>query len=769
MSQYQSIKRLLLPVIKGLPWIIAFMLIFFLFAVRMLYYATPIYEGVSKIKLADSREGASNANLYKDFDYFANSTKIEAEVELLKSQELVSATLDSLDFDVTYVRTGKIRNMDMYHESPFLVLYDIKNKKGYDEKYHVNIIDQNHFDLILPGTKNKIHGEFYKTIQTENVNLTFTKNPFINRKKKFDFIGTYYFIINSRQALIDQVTDKLDVTSSEKDVPIIRISYRSPVAEKSALVANKIAEAYINDYINYKIKSAQNVVTFIDSQLKEISDKLKNSEDSIETYRNKKNIIDFTQETETDLRKISQLKIQLANLTMNQAAIDTLQHYINETKRNFLDLSPIFEAYNDLLSTEMIKKIKDLQLEKSDLLLKYKPMNEKVQVIDRKINDYISYIRESLKSSSKNIEIKKDEIKKTITDAEGKFIGLPGREKHMTILERDFKLNEKIFNFLSEKRTDAVIAEHATMSFHRIIATADIPEVPVSPKKNLIIIFSIFLGLIFGIIFVYVKSMIRGRIEDKADIEKYSVIPIVGSIKNYSKDKLHIKNDFNTLAGSLIFHKILNRHNIIAVSSSLPGEGKSFVAWHLANSLADIGYRTLIVDLNFNKQSEFIKENIHSDLGINDIVFGSATTDQVIQQYKNLLDMLPIGNLTKPVVALVSDEKFLALMKELKQKYDAVILTLPAATLAIETISLLQHADTCLYLLRIGYSQKQYISHADFLVNEYKLNNVYYVMNGAHKATDFSGQYTGSWFSYEERKVKGVVSLIKHYYNFYIR
>ena len=157
MSQYQSIKRLLLPVIKGLPWILAFMLFFFLFAFRMLYYATPIYEGISKIKLADSREGASNANLYKNFDYFVNSTQIEAEVELLKSQELISATLDSLDFDVTYFRIGKIRNMDMYHETPFLVLFDIKNKKGYDEKYHINIIDQNHFDLVLPDSEDKIH------------------------------------------------------------------------------------------------------------------------------------------------------------------------------------------------------------------------------------------------------------------------------------------------------------------------------------------------------------------------------------------------------------------------------------------------------------------------------------------------------------------------------------------------------------------------------------------------------------------------------------
>ena len=172
---------------------------------------------------------------------------------------------------------------------------------------------------------------------------------------------------------------------------------------------------------------------------------------------------------------------------MNLDAIEELNSYIEEGQENFLELAPNFEAFTDLLSTEIIKEIKALQAKKRDLLITFTPTNEKVTVIDAKISDLTSYLAESINNTRKNLKIKYERITNEINAAETVFEVIPEKERMLKILNREFKIYQQSYIFLNEKRIEAEIAQAAKISFHRIITYAQTPKEPISPNGIIIL------------------------------------------------------------------------------------------------------------------------------------------------------------------------------------------------------------------------------------------------------------------------------------------
>ncbi|MCZ8285072.1 MAG: hypothetical protein O9353_06410, partial [Bacteroidia bacterium] len=283
----------------------------------------------------------------------------------------------------------------------------------------------------------------------------------ISGKKGIKIIDTYEFEFLSKEKLIEKIDNNLDIVSTDKDVPVIRINLKSNVPDKASMFVNKLAQTYIQDYIESKYRAANVTVNFLNQQIKEASEKLAQSENKIEDYRNENSIVNMKQETETDLRKVSQLKIQQTNIKMNLEAIDELNKYIAFGKDNFLALAPNFEAFTDLLSTEIIKSIKKLQSEKKDMLLTFTPDDERVLVIDEKLKDLTSYLIESIKNTKINLQVKYDRLSNDIKEAEQVFLTVPEKEKNMLIMTRDFDLLQSSYNFLNEKKIEAEIAQAA--------------------------------------------------------------------------------------------------------------------------------------------------------------------------------------------------------------------------------------------------------------------------------------------------------------------
>ncbi|MBB5647186.1 exopolysaccharide transport family protein [Pedobacter cryoconitis] len=583
------------PLYRGLPIILLTVFSAVFVAKKYLKYTTPEYESTAKIKLADIHEGVNNSNLFKDFDVFATSNKIGAEVELLKSKVLAIKVIEKLPLKTSIYRVGELHKTELYNRSPFIVSTVIRNKKWLDDNFSLHIHADSLFTLVTP-TGETIDGILNHLITNKMADIMISRNDYLLKSRPgLQVNDNYAFIVHSDEKLADDLIAGLDVMAVDKDIPVLRISYKCPVAQKSADVVNTLSAAYIADYIEQKYKSADTTEDFLNKQLHTYSKKLSSSENAIQQYRDQHAIINIPQETETDLRKIADLKKQLASVKMNLNAVDSLDQYMKNGKEKFLQLAPNFEAFTDLLSTELVKKAKELQQERSDLLLRFTPEHEKVKVIDEKLKDISDYMLESIKNTQSNLSIKYRDLDQSIQESEKVFSGLPGREKNMTVLERNFGLNDQVYRFLQGKRTEAEIAKAATISFHRIISAGEVSDKPVSPNVTIIMILSFILGVVGGIALVYIVHALKSRVNNENTINRLSDLPVIAAIP-YLKSPIEREHFFKNWVLQMELKDMLKKGTVMVISSFTHHEGKSFITAAISHELKVLNHNFLFID-----------------------------------------------------------------------------------------------------------------------------------------------------------------------------
>jgi len=702
-----EIKGILKPLLRGLPIIILSMIIGFLISKKYLGYVTPMYESTAKLKLADISEGIPNENLFKDFDVFASANKIAGEIEVLKSSDLILSALSELDFNLEIFRVGSIRSVELYHQSPLTIKLLNGSGKAYDNRFKLKVISLKQFEIYNAKNEKLLEAKFNEVQNfLDNKIIISLNDSLIKSKIGIKIIDLYEFEFYSSQRLIEKINNNLDIIAVDKDVPVIRINYKSNIPEKAKLFVNQLAQTYITDYIDSKYKAANITVKFLDDQIKSASERLAKSENQIEDFRNSKSIINIKQETETDLKKLSELKIQQGNLKMNLEAIEELNRYIEFGKDQFLTLAPNFEAFTDLLSTEIVKTIKKLQAEKKDLMLVYTENDDKVKIIDSKINDLVLYLIESIKNTKINLRIKYNELNKVIEESEKKFIGLPQKEKNMNILNRDFDLLQSSYNFLNEKRIEAEIAQSAKISFHKVISKGELSKQPISPNRPIIIILSVLLSLIISIVGIYTVHFLKAKVNDQSNLEKTSTIPLAISVPYIKKDE---DLAFKRIVLELQLKRIIAKSEVISFSSFNLNEGRSYNILNIAKALLSQSYRVLLID-------------IQGDIN-------PLAIQTVLNQYQNNGSRLTFYDFSKYKHELFNEEKMMSDFQIFKTKYDVVLINNECLHNAALSVLIMKYADKNVIVLDSRNTPLLALQTTEKIKNEFLIENTYFLLN----------------------------------------
>lgn len=597
MNELKENMRLLRPFWTGLPVVALCTGLSLTAAWQYLRYATPQYESTAKIKLADVNEGPINTTLLKNLDAFSGDNRTSAEVELVRSPLLLGRALDRVPFAQTTYRVGKVQTSELYRASPFVARVTLHDPKWAEEKFDLHIDAAGGVRLAAPSGE-VATGRLNETLHLTGADVRIGRNDSLLRARPdLGLADHYQFVQHDRAHLLEAVASRLDVTSTDRNVPVLRISYQSPVPQKSADLVNALAGVYLEDYLTTKYKVVNSTAETIGQQIKAVQRTLSQSEDTVQQYRDQKRIVNIKQETDTDLHKIAELKIQRSNLQLSLASANNLYKYMTDGKRNALDMAPNFEAFNDMLSTDIVKKVKELQAERHDLLMRFTPEDDKVKTVDMKLADLNGYLLESVRNTRNTLTIKYREIDQAIRQAEGAFTGLPSREKNLAILQRDFQLNEKLYTFLREKETEAAIAKATPTSYHRIIAGGQVPTEPTSPHRAFVLIISGFLGLVLGTLLVYLWSVARSTPGDAYAVQKETATPLAVSIPHLGQEPAGRLAYFKQLVIKLSLKGLLAPGSKLVVSSFSGQEGQSFFFDHLRQVLAAQGLKLRAITL----------------------------------------------------------------------------------------------------------------------------------------------------------------------------
>lgn len=732
MKEAQNIKRILITLLKGSPIIVGALIIGLIIANKAIQYSTPKYQSQAKIKLDDRKYGFSGNNLYEDLDVFTSENRIETEAEILNSPLLIGKTLRNLKLNSLIWRKGQMKNTLLYKDNPFL-LECTDDFQWLDEKLILKVKDTLSYEIRNEEGEFLFRGKFGDENGSVN-GLSIHYNDSILAQKSIETNDDFVIQLYSNEKLIKLVKSNLDVKAVDKEIAVLRVVFSWEDPDFAADFANALCQEYIDDYILTKSKAAHKTLDFIDDRMIDISKSLAKSESQLESYKIDHDVVNTIQETETGLREVSKVQLQLINLQLEEDATKDLEDYIQ--RGDYYEETAITFGFGDLTLVELVKKLKLYTDEKKDLLLKYTDDDQRVINTQAKIDDVEKYIKEAVRRNLESIQLKRRNLEAELALMKMQFEEIPTREKELRSLEREFMNNESVYNFLFQKKLEAQIASTALISFHRNIQPAVRADKPVSPNTVLITFVCGIFALIIGVVIVFSLKAFSGKIINVSDIEKLTAIPVIGVLRRHKSPQ---PSEFIAIAQSLQ-KKIKDQSSTtLLITSSIRYEGKSYLSENLSDVFFKMGYRIAVLKFNPFESTEY-------NVDLEQLIYKDG--DKFKNEDKK--GMVTIGCSCSPdeFGILQGHKNFKQVMSNIQNYFDLVIIDSPGAVISPVASTLMPFSDVALYLVRSKKSKSQYISNADLLKEEFPKKEVFIVLNDVHSSTNYTGMYTGSMLNY---------------------
>ena len=482
-------------------------------------------------------------------------------------------------------------------------------------------------------------------------------------------------------------------------------------------MVNAISTAYIDQGIEDKKSLASSTVDFINQQIAIVGKELDDARDAIKTYRIQNQIVNIAQETDATYKTLGELTLQKLDVSMQLNVLENMSDYLRKN-REVKFSGPEYGTVIDQLFTESVAKHNAKIREREELIKKYTAENDRVKNIDAEITQQKAYLIESVNNTRRKLLSKEDDLYAAIDDQRASFIGMTEKESTLQELNRNYYLFEKVYNFLIEKRTEAIITQQVNVSFNRILETALIPEMAVMPRKNVVWGLALMLGLILGVMLAYFRHYTLPSVNTPEDLMVDSSIPVIGQIQKFKVNESSYKA-FNTLTARIFMNQSSQSSMVITVTSTRKGEGKSFVATQLARTLAAQDKKVILLDLNSYDPKVASNFDVRNGCGMKDIYTQQCSLQDAIQitSIPNL-DVITSGETEDMVEHLIATNRTKDIISKLRTQYDAVIIDTPEVGEYIEAIPFMKWSDLSLYVVRAESWNNELVEYEEMVEEE---------------------------------------------------
>ncbi len=737
-KEYQT---LIVPILKGLPIIVLLLIGAVTLASRLVVYTVPEFQSTGSIKIDNRNINLGDLAIFEEDGRTKGATSVDflTEVEMFKSKKLKELTLRKLDFELEIFRVGKIKTIELYQNSPFLLNYKINKEEAYDQFYYLKYVGNNEF---LWSTNKEVFDLNHKivvgdSIKLKGLDLVLNKNSsfLLDHPSSLQENDIFSFRINSLKAQVAAInSSNYFVRSVDKKIQIINLYFQHKVPEKAALFINTLMETYIENCKNEHQEEANKALFFIDEQLNQVKKKLQSSEGRLVKYKTRKSIMNIKQETDATLKEMMQLEFQKVNYDMQKGELKrTFEHLANGN--DLRDFAPNFEALKDPLFKEAFLKAQNLEMVKQDLLLKFTPQSDEVQNIELKINNLRTFIHESVKNTLDNISARQVEMASAIANIGQNIQDFPDKEQQTMILQRSVKLNEQLYTSLIEKRMEIAVAKSANTVFHQVVDQAEKSEKPVTPNTALFYGVAIFFALLIGIGISFLKHLLTAKIKTKKELAQILDLPLIGSIAQTRKAENPVNNlgnlytNLELIKGENAEHK---KVKTILISSMLNGEGKTFTTTNLAKIYASMGKKVLIIDMDLTDNQPETLFGMSNKIGLADLLQKSISPYQAIFKTgtKNV-DIIPKGDLSNIYSGILFAPQTNKFIDAIKTDYDIILIDAPAIGMVEDVTLMMKQVDFNLVVFRGKQTKVKTVQHAKTILKEHSIPNTFGVFNGA--------------------------------------
>lgn len=752
-----DLKKIVDRLLDHWLWFVISIIIGIIAALTYLHFTAPSYVVKARVLINDPQSSggggmAKQASALMDLGgLIGGSSSVENEAEILKTPDLIEDVVRAMQLNIVYSQRQNLVTRELY-SAPFRLTV----LKSIDTIQTTNI-------SIKTGSGNKLR------IVTKD----FEREVLWNEAFDMPGVGVillapqtaakmspereYLVRVSSIDEGVNNILEQMSVEVADQQVTIINMSLNYPVQKKGEEILTAIINRYKASNLQEKNTMADSTYTFIKERLNVIAVELGDVENEVERFKQKNKLADMSEQGKLLVQTTGEYTAELARAETQISVLSDLEAYLKDETKN-KRVYPTALLPSDLVFSNLMNQYNSLLAERDRTLMSVTEETPMVKNLNKQIDEMRRGILANIQSSKNTFLITRDKLSKQLSAAQGEIRDVPQIEKNYLKLARNQQIKQELYIFLMQKAEETAISKASNITIAKVIAKPKAGLYPLTPNKKMALGFGVFLGLILPFAVITIRELLNTSITTREDITNATAVPVLGEIShNMTNDNLVVSHSarsavaeqFRALRSNLSFYLKNKQRSTILLTSSMSGEGKSFTAINLANVLALLNKRVLLMELDLRKPGLSTKLEISNDIGFSNYIIDEKLNVADIIKPLNAVNpnlfIISSGPLPPNPIEILMSERTPKLMAELQQQFDYIIMDAPPVGIIADAESLADYADLTIYLVRQKVTQKGQLKIVDDLYQSEKINNLAIVVNDVSSKAYGYGYGYGSY------------------------
>ncbi len=742
-----ALRTHLLPYLRHWPWFVLSLSLALGGAYVYLLYKQPIYRIQASLLLQDEKRGNGQTNPLKELEGYSPKKVVENELEVLHSSTLMNSVVTNLHLDARYFRKTAFGKREIYTESPVWVLVESATPALY----------QKPLELDFPASATvRINNHPYplnQLIQTPYGRLRIlTRHP-VGRTTKPLLVQ-----VMPKAAAVDMYLGSLKAEPTSKTSTVIHLTLEDAVPRKGEAILNALIHEYNQAAITDKNKVATNTLRFIENRLRIVSGELAGVEKSVEKYKSALGITDLSAQAQSFLQTTQQNDAQLNQVNIQLAVLEDLQKFIS-TQSDKRGNTPATVGLNDPVLLGQINKLSELELHRDQLLQTTSEENPLLQTVDNQIKATKNNIGQNIQTMKAMLTSSQQQYQAKNQKVEGVIRQIPQQERALMDITRQQSIKNNLYTYLLQKREELAVTFAAAIADSRTIDAAKSSAGPVKPVGMVIYALFGLVGLLVPTAAIAGRGALNTRVSRRNDVEDSTIVPILGEVMNKrhrdvlvvtAHNRSVIAEQIRTIRTNLQLGRAeATDSQVLLCTSSVSGEGKSFISLNLGASLAMLRQPTVILEMDMRMPRLHQSFNIDNSIGLSTYLNGEATLDEILQPvpgHPNYF-IIPSGPLPPDPSELLSGFMVKQLLRLLRERFRYVILDAPPIGIVTDAQIVAPYADSTLFVVRHGVTPRHSLKTLDMLYREGRFPTMRIILNAVGNGESYHSnhQYRNSY------------------------